>query len=315
MLLRLHVLFAAAVFLFLGLVIAATSSDPNVSVALSSAPIANASASVVPTAISHNQHGILSAAPFSGATESDLVQVAGGRDNIPDEWRMAQKNWQGQASIEVSLLSDVINTSGNLTGPLLYGAVWENLNILCPDKIGSNDNPPCWSGVRAIMIRHKDDDKEGGWSPTYLQLRVISSKFGKAAARKPLFGALAAAYEAMTHNDLNCFTVKDSDSNNRYCNVAYQASVHTEDSHIYMSLISDIVDDKRYGDWKCCETREFVDTKLDTNGDVQRFKVLYPTKRNKGRLVECHMGCSSDQRVSSIDVDKMLVHVMDTEFF
>jgi hypothetical protein len=87
------------------------------------------------------------------------------------------------------------------------------------------------------------------------------------------------------------------------------------DSHIYMSLISDIVDDKRYGDWKCCETREFVDAKLDANGDVQRFKDLYPTKRNKGRLVECHMGCSSDQRVSSIDVDKMLVDVMDKEFF
>jgi hypothetical protein len=48
-----------------------------------------------------------------------------------------------------------------------------------------------------------------------------------------MFGALAASYEAMTSNDMNCFTVKDNESNNRYCNVAVQASVFAEGESLH----------------------------------------------------------------------------------
>lgn len=73
--------------------------------------------------------------------------------------------------------------------------------------------------------------------------------------------------------------------------------------------------DKRFGDWRCCETREYVDSKLDAGGDVQRFKDIYPTPRSKGRNVECHRGCTNDQRMASFDIDKRLLHVMDREKF
>jgi hypothetical protein len=90
------------------------------------------------------------------------------------------------------------------------------------------------------------------------------------------------------------------------------------DSHIYMSLSSDISQHQRpedmNGDWKCCETREYVDSKLDT-GDVERFKKLYPKPRSMLRNVECHRGCTNDQRMTTMDVDKRLVHVIDYEFF
>lgn len=48
-----------------------------------------------------------------------------------------------------------------------------------------------------------------------------------------MFGALAATYEAQTSNDMNCYSVKDDEYNNRYCNTAYQASVFTEGKTIY----------------------------------------------------------------------------------
>jgi hypothetical protein len=85
-----------------------------------------------------------------------------------------------------------------------------------------------------------------------------------------------------------------------------------------MSLSSDISQHQRpedmNGDWKCCETREYVDSKLDT-GDVERFKKLYPKPRSMLRNVECHRGCTNDQRMTTMDVDKRLVHVIDYEFF
>ena len=72
--------------------------------------------------------------------------------------------------------------------------------------------------------------------------------------------------------------------------------------------------DDRAGDWRCCETREYVDSKLD-EGDVHNFKSIYSKERSMDRNVECHLGCREDQRMSRLDVDKRLIHVMDYEEF
>ena len=40
----------------------------------------------------------------------------------------------------------------------------------------------------------------------------------------------------------------------------------------------------------CCETRSYVDAKLDANV-VQELKSVYPASRNKDRLVECPEKC------------------------
>lgn len=83
------------------------------------------------------------------------------------------------------------------------------------------------------------------------------------------------------------------------------------DSWISMQLTSDI-DDDNDGSWHCCETRELIDAKLD-DGVVKEFKGIYTTQRGKGRLVECHLGCSADQRAYKIDVDKALIDVINIE--
>ncbi|KAF3035893.1 hypothetical protein E8E12_000542 [Didymella heteroderae] len=319
---RLRLLLPAAIFLCLGLAITAANSDVNVSGALSNTSSRHPDSTVygaspddasTPGAIIHNtiynEHG---QAHNISPTFFDPNRVQAADSRLPEEWRMRQQKWQGEATLEVSMFSDVVTTSGNLTGPLIYNAVWQTLNNQCPDRIGVNDSPPCWDGSTAIPIRYKTKPL-GKFGASYVQIAVISSRFGNPAARKPLFGALAAAYEAMTSNDMNCFTVKDNESNNRYCNVAYQVSTFTPNSYIYMSLMSDI-DDENDGDWNCCETREYVDSKLDT-GDVQRFKAIYPTPRSMNRDVKCHRGCSSDDRTYLMDVDKRLIHVMEKEFF
>lgn len=74
-----------------------------------------------------------------------------------------------------------------------------------------------------------------------------------------------------------------------------------------MELTSDITDDSDES-WNCCETREFVDGRLDEL--LGEFKSVYPASRAKARSVECHLGCSEDQRLSNVHVDKLLIDLM-----
>lgn len=101
---------------------------------------------------------------------SEIVQVADSR--WPEEEKMKAMKWQGWATVEVNLFSDVINTCGNLTGPLIYGAVWQTLNNQCPTKIGNNHSPPCWGDSTPLAIRRKSND--GEWEGECTTLRNLA---------------------------------------------------------------------------------------------------------------------------------------------
>lgn len=60
------------------------------------------------------------------------------------------------------------------------------------------------------------------------QIQVMSSKFANNQVRRPLIGALASAYEAMTQYDRNCFRANDPGAGYRHCNVAIRAKAFTE---------------------------------------------------------------------------------------
>lgn len=78
---------------------------------------------------------------YSNASLSDIVHVADSR--YPDKDKMKALKWQGEATLEINMFSDVVNTCGNLTGGLIYGAVWQTLNDQCPTRIGNNDLLKC----------------------------------------------------------------------------------------------------------------------------------------------------------------------------
>lgn len=83
------------------------------------------------------------------------------------------------------------------------------------------------------------------------------------------------------------------------------------DSWLAISLSSDIIEDND-GAWNCCETRDIIDAKLDS-GPVAEFKALYPTLRDKDRLVGCHMGCTDNQRSYNVDADLALIDVIEIQ--
>jgi hypothetical protein len=62
--------------------------------------------------------------------------------------------------------------------------------------------------------------------------------------------------------------------------------------------------------FQCCETREYVDWKL--NSLLGELKSVYPTPRSKDRLVECSLACSNRQRdgYDFFSVDEVLIDVM-----
>jgi hypothetical protein len=56
-----------------------------------------------------------------------------------------------------------------------------------------------------------------------------------------------------------------------------------------MSVV--VLGDDTLDNWfHCCETRSYVDAKLDANV-VQELKSVYPASRSKDRLVECPEKC------------------------
>lgn len=190
--LRLRSLIATVVLFSSGLAIAAASGDahsaPTIPLPLDSLTIAVSVALSNISALSNSTSHAVSPyhAPAPGTVTnytaydenehpqntnynvplSDLVQVSDSR--WPEEEKMKAMKWQGWATVEVNLFSDVINTCGNLTGPLIYGAVWQTLNDQCPTKIGNNHSPPCWGGSTPLAIRRKSND--GGWEGKYFLL-------------------------------------------------------------------------------------------------------------------------------------------------
>ena len=252
---RMRHVFAAAIFvLCLILTAAAASSDANGAYThhFASTPPMNLVSVALPNAPRPRSNSIIPGALVPSVTLGDhthlydtndaislsnLVHVADNR--LPGEDIMKAVKWQGKATLEVTMFSDTVNACGNVTGPALYNAIWQILNVQCPTKIGNNDLPPCWDGATPIPIRRKAKLGQYG-DQSNCQLRVVHSHFGNAAARMAMFGALAATYEAVTRSDMNCYTVKDHEFNGRYCNVPVQASVFTEGKSFARSVHVDL---------------------------------------------------------------------------
>lgn len=174
-------------------------------------------------------------------TEPSLVHIAGADYPHDELWT---KKWKGKATIEIYLLSEPRNTVGNWTGPALYDKIYQTLEAQCPPRIGDNNHPRCWPGSTAFPMRYR---KDGGGTASKFpatafhvrmltfcapgdlgQIAVTSSYFASNEVRKPLIGAIAGAYEAMTTYDRNCFSANDADAGYRYCNVALEVKAFTE---------------------------------------------------------------------------------------
>lgn len=87
----------------------------------------------------------------------DLVDTA--YDNLPDESKLVT-DWQGGATIEVYISSDIWSNVGNVTGPVLYDTVWQSLAALCPSMIGRNNNKKCYPNFLSFPTKYKTDNNE-----------------------------------------------------------------------------------------------------------------------------------------------------------
>lgn len=167
MITRLRYLFVAAICLFVfTFPAAAASSELNGALPTScflavslTRPVSAAPANVsapfpVPMVIPHGEPETVPDASFSNATEPSLVQIAA--DNFPHE-ELFTKKWKGEATIEIYLVSDVVNTVGNVTGSALYGTIYQILDEQCPPQIGVKDHPTCYLSSQSFPIRYRKD--------------------------------------------------------------------------------------------------------------------------------------------------------------
>lgn len=101
---------------------------------------------------------IAAPADLFNASNLDLAQLANGHTLIePDKW---QKQWRGEATIEVYMASDYGNNIGHVTGPAMYDLIQRNLRLDCPDTIGGNTNRKCWGKWHSFDTRYKKDSGE-----------------------------------------------------------------------------------------------------------------------------------------------------------
>ncbi|KAJ4347376.1 hypothetical protein N0V95_005473 [Ascochyta clinopodiicola] len=255
------------------------------------------------TAASNN---IALSAGGANASLTDLVTTA--VNIIQDEWKL-RTEWDSVATIEMYITSNLVVNVGNITGSALYGTVWTSLDDLCPVKIGRNENKKCYGDYMAFDTKYKEDDRE--LKDGYDQVKVVSSHYADLQTRNLLIGAVAGAYQAMSENQLNCYNVNYPASNHRFCNVAYRVGAYTYDSHLQVQLSSDILDDND-GTFRCCESRDAIDAKLDEL--KEELMTVYPTTYRMFRRVECHLGCSDDQRADNMDVDKILAELISQKW-
>lgn len=169
---------------------------------------------------------------------------------------------------------------------------------------------------------------------------MTSFRFRSNTIRRLLIGSIAGAYEAMTDTERNCFdlTCKKSaskesgecagefepdlgphstplsDNNNRFCSVANRVSVSTAGGHLSIELSSKWHEVRQFseyhmGAWRCCETREAVDGKLDElEGEMIS---VFGENANKYRDVQCSGGCRWDEQADMQDVDRVLLDVIN----
>ena len=127
------------------------------------------------------------------------------------------------------------------------------------------------------------------------------ASFESNQVRDLLIGAIAGTYEAATNLEGNCWGVNSV----KVCHVPVQVSVFTAgltfpthsarptilthwcaDSYMSAMVFGDGEVDNYF---HCCETRSYVDAKLDTLHD--ELKSVYPASRSKDRNVQCLDTC------------------------
>ncbi|KAJ4988706.1 hypothetical protein SVAN01_05839 [Stagonosporopsis vannaccii] len=240
-------------------------------------------------------------------SDTALVQFAAG-PRLQEPAQMVS-HWVGAATIEVYMASGELNNVGYVAGPIMYDLVQRKLRTDCPDTIGGKSNRKCWGKWHAFNTRYRKDD--GNVAETFGQVHVKESRYKNMQVRNLLIGAIAAAYEESTKLARNCYYAQDAEAGYRYCYAPLRVGAYTEGQFAFSlrHLVSDVRVNTD-GGWHCCETREFVDKRLDEL--VSEFKSVYPTPRKLSRLAECHLGCNDQQREFTTDVDKILVDLINS---
>jgi hypothetical protein len=62
------------------------------------------------------------------------------------------------------------------------------------------------------------------------------------------------------------------------------------------------------GNFRCCESRQAIDAKLDEL--KSELMSVFPQPYSMFRNVECHLGCTNDQKEDVLDVDRILAEMI-----
>jgi len=98
-------------------------------------------------------------AAFANVSSSDPHLVMTAVDIIEDEWKLSKK-WNGKATIEVYVVSNLVVNVGYVTGSALYGVVWGKLSELCPVKVGRNENTKCYGDYSPFTTKYMENDND-----------------------------------------------------------------------------------------------------------------------------------------------------------
>jgi hypothetical protein len=160
---------------------------------------------------------------------------------------------------------------------------------------------------------------------TLNNIYINTSSYKSVQVRNLLIGAIAGVYQAATTTPLNLYFTDPENAKNQFYNVPRMVDAYTEglvfsfyftrpiiltycaDSHLSVVFEMGYEGDNK-GSWHCCETREYVDKKLDPL--LIELKSVYPKPRGMELNVECDEGCSNGQTESNINVDEMLERIM-----
>lgn len=98
------------------------------------------------------------AAERFSVSDPSLVQFAGG-PSVKEPEKM-QKQWRGEATIEVYMASGDLNNVGYVAGPMMYDLIQRTLKKDCPDTIGGNSysHSECSGKRHSFDTRYRKDD-------------------------------------------------------------------------------------------------------------------------------------------------------------
>jgi len=130
-----------------------------------------------------SEHSLTAAVDTERFSVSDpsLVQFAGG-PSLKEPEKM-QKQWRGDATIEVYMASGNLNNVGYVAGPMMYDLIQRTLKKDCPDTIGGNSHSECSGKRHSFDTRYrKDDGNFAGKNPRF-QAHLLFYSTGTDCAR------------------------------------------------------------------------------------------------------------------------------------